>query len=121
MTSIASLQNNPALAQLLSIQQAAQVTTPVPAQAGSSQSGDTLSISSAALQALQGQPQDLAQIQQAAQAYPTYQAHRHHHHHHHGGAAQPAASQSGQAASPSAQAAGSGSVAPIGQAETSQG
>jgi Holliday junction resolvasome RuvABC DNA-binding subunit len=84
MTSINPLQSNSALLQLLANQQPAQATAAQPAQASASQSSatDSLSLSNAALQALQGLGLDSAQLQQAQ----TYTAKSHQHHHHHGAA-----------------------------------
>jgi hypothetical protein len=83
MTSINPLQSNSALSRLLTHQQ----TTQTPAvQANSSQSSviDSLSLSNAALQALQGLGLDPTQLQQTQ----TYTAKGHHHHHHGVAAAQ---------------------------------
>jgi hypothetical protein len=89
MSSISSIQNNPILAQLLAVQQAAGAGSPqAPSSSlASSTSPDSLSLSAAALQALAGQGSDPSLTPQAAS---TYSARGHHHHHHHSGAsAQP--------------------------------
>jgi hypothetical protein len=81
MTSINSVQGSPNLAQLLAAKQASQTTANQPTQA-SSPATDTLSLSNAALQALQGlDPTQLLQSQASA----TYQAQGHHRHHHRSG------------------------------------
>jgi hypothetical protein len=84
MTTVSSVPSNSILAQLLAIQaKASQTTGSVTTQASSSQppaGTDTLNISAAALQALQGLGSTSTQTQQAQ----TYTAHGHHHHHHGG-------------------------------------
>jgi len=87
MINVNQLQSSSAMAQLLGLQQSTQTSTTQSAQASSSQvpGVDSLSISSAALQALQGLGLDTSETQ-PDQASATYQAHGHHHHHHHGGA-----------------------------------
>jgi hypothetical protein len=84
MTNVSSVPSNSALAQLLAIQaKASQTTGSLSTQTSASQppaSTDSLSISAAALQALQGLGLDPTQTQQAQ----TYTAHGHHHHHHSG-------------------------------------
>jgi hypothetical protein len=83
MNSVNPLQNNSALAQLLSVQKTAQAPAMLPSQASASQTAgaDSLSISAAALQALQGLGQVSTQTS-PDQALATYKAHGHHHHHH---------------------------------------
>jgi hypothetical protein len=90
MININQLQSPSAMAQLLGIQQPTQTSTAASAQANPSQTAglDSLSISSAALQALQGLGLDATQTQ-TDQASATYTAHGHHHHHHHGTAQVP--------------------------------
>ena len=104
MISINQLQGNSALAQLLGIQQSTQTSMGQSAPASSPQSSgaDSLSISNAALQALQGLGLDPSTQTQPDQASATYTAHGHHHHHHHGGAqAQPVTSAQVGSSSPS--------------------
>ena len=88
MISINQLQGNSAVAQLLGIQQSSQTSTGQSAPASSPQSSgvDSLSISNAAQQTLQGLGLDTTSPTQPDQASVTYTAHGHHHHHHHGGA-----------------------------------
>jgi hypothetical protein len=88
MLNINQLQNSSAIAQLLGIQSSTQTSTVQPAQPTSSQTfgADSLSISNAAMQALQGLGLDPSSQTQPDQASATYTAHGHHHHHHQGGA-----------------------------------
>lgn len=105
MNSINQLQGSSALSQLLGIQQPTQISTAQSAPANSSQTLglDSLSISSAALQAFQGLGLDASQTQ-PDQTSATYTAHGHHHHHHHGSAtAQPGISAQSGSSSQSTQ------------------
>ncbi len=79
MTSVQSLQSSSALSKLLTFQQSNQSSATPSAQVGSSQPGvtDSLSLSSAALQALQGLGLDPTQLPSTQ----TYTAKGHHHHH----------------------------------------
>ena len=88
MININQLQSPSAMAQLLGIQSSTQTSAVQPAQTTSSQSSgaDSLSISNAALQALQGLGLDPSAQTQPDQASAAYTAHGHHHHHHPGGA-----------------------------------
>ena len=85
MSGIQSIQGDPTLAQLLAIQASSRSAAPqasLPSQATPSTSAgstDSLSISSAALQALQGLGPDPAQS--LPQGHPTAKGHGHHHHH----------------------------------------
>jgi hypothetical protein len=85
MNNVSSLQSNSALAQLLAIQKSTQASVPQPSQSNTAQPAgtDSLSISAAALQALQGLGQNSTQ-NQLDQALATYKAHGHHRHHHGG-------------------------------------
>jgi hypothetical protein len=107
MASINPLQSNSALSQLLAFQQSAQTGAAQPIQANSAQStaADSLSISNAALQALQGLGLDPTQAQ-------TYTAKGHHYHHHKSAQAQPGT------AAPPADTSQSIQVPQIGQAES---
>lgn len=83
MISVNQLQSPSALSQLLGLQPSMQSSTSATTQANASQAAglDSLSISSAALQALQGLGLDASQTQPDP-ASATYTAHGHHHHHH---------------------------------------
>jgi hypothetical protein len=87
MPNISAVPGEPNVSKLLALRQASQNTLVQPSQTSTPQTGgtDSLSISSSALQALQGLGLDPSQIQ-ASQTDPTYKPHRHHHHR--GGAAQ---------------------------------
>jgi hypothetical protein len=103
MTNVSSVPSNSVLAQLLAIQAKASQTTGSPSTPTSASqppaTADSLSISAAALQALQGLGQNPTQTQQAQ----TYTAHGHHHHHHGGAKAPQAVPASQSSTDPSAQ------------------
>ncbi len=82
MISVNQLQSPSALSQLLGLQPSMQSSTSATTQANASQAAglDSLSISSAALQALQGLGLDASQTQPDP-ASATYTARGHHHHH----------------------------------------
>jgi hypothetical protein len=103
VTSLNPLQNSSALSQLLALQPSTQTSTvqSTPASSTQSNGADSLSLSSAALQALQGLGLDPTQIQQQAQ---TYTAKGHHHHHHGAAPAQPGTSDQQGTASQTTQA-----------------
>jgi hypothetical protein len=81
MSNLNAIQGNSVLFQLLAIQTSAQPSKIKPLQIAAAQSdgADSLSISSAALKALQGLGVDLAETQRT-HAYATYNPHGHHHH-----------------------------------------
>lgn len=88
MNNIDALQGSSALSQLLAIKKPTQPSAALTSQGSSSQSatGDSLSISAAALKALQGLGQDTTQTP-LDQTMATYKPHGHHRHHH--GSTQP--------------------------------
>jgi hypothetical protein len=83
MNTIEATQGSSALSQLLAIKKVTQPAVALPSSGSSSQSasGDSLSISAAALQALQGLGQDYTQTQsdQTKAIYKPHGQHRRHH------------------------------------------
>jgi len=82
MSSISAVPGNSDLSKLLTLRQASQNTLiqPSPASAPSTGSADSLTLSGAARQALQGLGPASTQTP-AAQTEPTYKGHKRHHHH----------------------------------------